>query len=102
MGSKVLFDNRHAVYKSKNAARTAVLVTFNQLQACSESTPDKRKGLFSRIIIDEAQAIRRCDLDKQCRILKSFEARFRGIYTEVPSSSRLNRYVQPASDCHIQ
>jgi hypothetical protein len=96
MGSKVLFDNRHAVYKSKNAARTVVLVTFNQLQARQTEgsvleNHHRRSAGNSPVRSHQAG-----------RILKSFEVRFREIYTEVPSSSHRNRCVQPASDCQIQ
>lgn len=59
----VLFDRAHPVYQSTEARRTVVVVALSQLKACAESEPDVliRKGLFVRILVDEAQTIRRFD-----------------------------------------
>ncbi|KAJ4369351.1 hypothetical protein N0V86_009182 [Didymella sp. IMI 355093] len=55
----LLFDPAHSAYKSKDARRTIVVVALSQLQACGESESDAkmRKGLFTRILVDEAQII---------------------------------------------
>ena len=81
---RLTFDQRHDIFTSADAARSVVVVTFNQLQACSEASNASRTGLFDRIIIDEAQSIRRCDVTKQGRILKSFQPRFKCLYTGSP------------------
>ncbi|KAH7096015.1 P-loop containing nucleoside triphosphate hydrolase protein [Paraphoma chrysanthemicola] len=81
---KILFDARHPIYRSKSAAKTVIVISLSQIQTLPESPATSREGLFDRIIIDEAQAIRRCDLTKQGKILKSFKARFRNIYTGSP------------------
>jgi DNA polymerase III delta prime subunit len=76
----LLFDRTHSVYKSLNAGKTVVVVSLTEVQHAKafEST---HEGMFVRIIVDEAQAIRRCDLTIQGRILKSFKARYRFLYT---------------------
>ncbi|KAL1594626.1 hypothetical protein SLS60_010387 [Paraconiothyrium brasiliense] len=77
---ELLFDPRHYVYKGPQAGRTVIIVSFNQLQFCSEKDP-KRDNLFLRIMVDEAQAIRRCDQTKQGEVLKSFNAAYRFLFT---------------------
>jgi hypothetical protein len=80
---RLLFDRRRAVYNSPRARRTVIIVSLSQLQNCSESSEATagRKNLSCRILIDEAQSIRRCMATKQGRILASFEAAFRGLFT---------------------
>lgn len=79
-GAKLLFDKRHAVYRSANAGRTVVVAIYSQLQAVSEQESG-RDGLLVRIILDEAQMIQRCDQTKQGRVLKSFNARYKFLYS---------------------
>jgi SNF2 family DNA or RNA helicase len=64
-----------------------VVVSYTQLQDCRNSEKDKqdRAGLFLRIIVDEAEEIRRCDQTKQGAILKSFKARFKAFLTGSPA-----------------
>jgi hypothetical protein len=75
------FDGRHAIFNGPGDARTVVVVSFSHSQNCTEDSNIGREGLFDRIVIDEAQMIRGCDVTKQGRILKSFKARFWCIYT---------------------
>jgi hypothetical protein len=84
--TKVLFDGKHPAYTSENAGRTVIVASYSQLQACPSSgdAANKRRTLFGRIILDEAHSIRRCDQTKQGKILKSFKAPLRMLYTGSP------------------
>lgn len=83
---KVTFDPDHAIYKSTKSGMTVVVCSFQQLQNCSHTTEANvaRRGLFARILIDEAQGIRRCDQTRQGEVLKSFHADYRGLFTGSP------------------
>lgn len=71
---------------------TVVVCSFQQLQACKTdaAAAAARKGLFARILIDEAQRIRRCDSTKQGDVLKSFDADHRGSFTGSPVVDSIN------------
>jgi hypothetical protein len=85
-GRRLTFDRRHPVFSSPNAAYTVVVASFSQLSICSETAAAiaNRRGLFARIIVDEAQSIRRCNGTVQGRVLKSFRARYKNLYTGSP------------------
>ncbi|KAI4614180.1 hypothetical protein J4E80_006871 [Alternaria sp. BMP 0032] len=83
---RLLFDPRHAVYTSSRAGNTVVLVTYSQLQVLKDGETERkdRHRLFLRIILDEAQCIRRCDQTRQGKILLSFDAHFKAVFTGSP------------------
>jgi hypothetical protein len=82
----LLFDPKHPTYKSTQAGHTVVVVTYNQLQNFEDGEKERveRDQLFLRIILDEAQCIRRCDQTRQGAILKSFNANYKAVFTGSP------------------
>jgi hypothetical protein len=48
---------------------------------CFREIANSRKGLFDRIVIDEAHSIRKSDLTKTGKVLRSSDARFRCLFT---------------------
>ncbi|KAI4914885.1 hypothetical protein J4E90_004921 [Alternaria incomplexa] len=80
------FDKRHSVYTGARAGHTAVVASYSQLQNLkdTESAREQRHKLFLRIILDEAQCIRRCDRTRQGNILMSFDAHFKAVFTGSP------------------
>ncbi|KAI4667188.1 uncharacterized protein J4E79_001873 [Alternaria viburni] len=80
---RLLLDRRHSVYTSARAGHTVVVASYSQLQHLkdTESARGQRHKLFLRIILDEAQCIRGCDRTRQGKILMSFDAYFKAVFT---------------------
>ena len=83
---RLLFDKRHSVYTGARAGHTVVVASYSQLQNLkdTESAREQRHKLFFRIILDEAHCIRRCDRTRQGKILMSFDAHFKAVFTGSP------------------
>ncbi|KAI4659199.1 uncharacterized protein J4E78_005623 [Alternaria triticimaculans] len=83
---RLLFDKRHSVFTGARAGHTVVVASYSQLQNLkdTESAHEQRHKLFLRIILDEAQCIRRCDRTRQGKILMSFDAHFKAVFTGSP------------------
>ena len=64
---RLLFDRRHSVYTSARAGHAVVVASYSQLQNLNdtESAREQRHKHFLRVILDEAQCIRRCDRTRQ-------------------------------------
>lgn len=72
---KVFLGKQRPLFSAPTAGKAVIVASYSQLQRMTAT--HELSGLFERIILDEAQAIRRCDNTVQGRVLKAMNGRYR-------------------------
>lgn len=95
---RLRFDRRHSVYTSVRAGYTVVVATYSQLQVLKDTKNEReqRHKPFPRIILVETQCICRCDRTRQGKVLMSFDAHFKVVFTGSPVVDTI-----PDFDAHL-
>ncbi|KAI9776130.1 MAG: hypothetical protein M1839_000546 [Geoglossum umbratile] len=73
---KIELNKLSAVFQRRDPSTVIVLATYEQL-GLAKTIDDSQRGLFDRIILDEAHAIRRLEATKRGRVLATLGAEFR-------------------------
>jgi hypothetical protein len=80
-GKRVLLDRSNAIFTAPNRALTVVVMTYEQLSGL-KADGEKHGGVFSRIYLDEASAIRRCSETERGRLLMALNVPSRWLFSD--------------------
>ncbi|KAH0552925.1 hypothetical protein GP486_006876 [Trichoglossum hirsutum] len=80
MLAKIELIKTSPLFQQQDTSKVVILATYDQLGVAKTIGKDQR-GMFDRIILDEAHAIRRLEATRRGRVLATLDAEFRWSFT---------------------